>query len=209
MDLWKTGYQDLWTSGPLDHWISGHSDNRHKDIRTFNHLQDHCDNVTYSCKKTNFGMPCQKAESSFYLGAFFFSNLSYYDWEKGEFQETTKSVDRHVTVRALDVEQAVSVCGSKVSAVLVASGRLQWQQGGGHKWSQALRPLDGILGEGTGTSSKTWGCFQVRFGLDSLGKVFLEHPMNTSFKSTYRQSYALGGQKETLPINLLQGGETN
>ena len=114
---------------------------------------------------------------------FFFSNLSYYDWEKGEFQETTKSVDRHVTVRALDVEQAVSVCGSKVSAVLVASGRLQWQQGGGHKWSQALRPLDGILGLGTGTSSNTWGCFQVRFGLDSLGKVFLEHSMNTSFKA--------------------------
>ena len=114
---------------------------------------------------------------------FFFSNLSYYDWEKGEFQETTKSVDRHVTVRALDVEQAVSVCGSKVSAVLVASGRLQWQQGGGHKWSQALRPLDGILGVGTeAPPQKLGGVFKLDVDWTFQAKSFVNTPWTQVLK---------------------------
>ena len=86
-------------------------------------------------------------------------------------------------MRALDVEQAVSVCGSKVSAVLVASAGSSDSRGVGTSGHRHFDHLMGYLGWAqAGTSSNTWGCFQVRCGLDSLGKVFLEHPMNTSFK---------------------------
>ena len=49
-------------------------------------------------------------------------------------------------MRALDVEQAVSVCGSKVSAVLVASGGSSDSRGVGTSGHRHFDHLMGYLG---------------------------------------------------------------
>ena len=68
---------------------------------------------------------------------------------------------RQQSVSSPCCQRAAPVTAGGWAQVVTGTSTTWWDTWGGHR----------------GTSSNTWGCFQVRCGLDSPGKVFRQHPM--------------------------------
>ena len=81
---------------------------------------------------------------------------------------------RQQSVSSPCCQRAAPVTAGGWAQVVTGTSTTWWDTWSGHR--------------GTSSNTWSWGCFQVRCGLDFLCKVFRQHPMNKSFKSTYTQT---------------------